>query len=264
MTAWAIGDVQGCGSELNQLLNKLCLSSDDRVYFVGDLINRGPDNVGTLQLIRSLANARVVLGNHDLHFLAVAAGLKKPGKKDTIGDLLAHPTLDDTINWLRTRPLVIHEPLNNRLFSHAGLPHIWSPTDASRYAHEVEAVLASDDYLSLLANMYGNEPARWHDTLSGWERLRAIINYTTRMRFISVNGALELTHKRDIAPDDFSPWFAHTRPDDLHVLFGHWEALDGNTGQSQFIALDTGCVWGRRLTAHNLDDGTRVAVQAGS
>ena len=261
MTTWAVGDIQGCYQDLRLLINKIGLEPCDTIYFVGDLINRGADNVGTLQLIRDLPNARALLGNHDLHFLAVEAGFKQPNKKDTITDLLAHPEREGFVRWLRSQPLVIYDVTHNRIFSHAGIPHIWSPEESMGYASEVQHMLRSSEYRTLLANMYGNEPARWHPGLAGWDRYRSIINYLTRMRFVDKTGTLELTHKRDIAPPGFSPWFNHPRRDDLTILFGHWEALDGNTGTSQFVALDTGCVWGRQLTAVRLDKRRPRVIQ---
>ncbi|MCM0613449.1 symmetrical bis(5'-nucleosyl)-tetraphosphatase [Marinobacter sediminum] len=262
MTDYAIGDIQGCYDRLRDVLAKVDFSpSRDRLWVAGDLINRGPSSLATLRYIESLgSSAVVVLGNHDLHLLAVALGGHQTRKKDTLSDILDAPDRDRLIVWLRQQHLCIHDPDRNLIMAHAGLPHIWSVDRAMSFAREVEAVIAGDGAGEYFTHMYGNQPECWHDALAGMDRWRIITNYFTRMRFIAEDGTLELATKEseDSAPAGFAPWFRFSRQDDVQVLFGHWAALEGRTGHDQFVALDTGCVWGGALTMMNLDTGEKI------
>ncbi|MFP6806947.1 MAG: symmetrical bis(5'-nucleosyl)-tetraphosphatase [Pseudomonadales bacterium] len=257
MSTYAFGDIQGCYSELQNLLGIIEFDESlDELWFVGDLINRGPNNVETLDFIMSLPHARIVLGNHDLHFLAVATGCHEASPKDTFTDLLEHPKLQEYVDWYRTQPLLVHDELSDCIMVHAGIPPIWNLSTCLERAREVEEVLRGANYQSFLKNMYGNEPAQWSDELNGDARLRIITNFFTRMRFTTTTGTLELKHKTKQRPPGYAPWFEHLSllDDKLTVLFGHWAALDGVTNIESRIGLDTGCIWGRRLSAYRIED----------
>lgn len=262
MTDYAIGDIQGCYDRLQDVLTKVDFSpSRDRLWVAGDLINRGPSSLATLRYIESLgSSAVVVLGNHDLHLLAVALGGHPPRRKDTLADILDAPDHDHLVDWLRQQQLCVRDSARNLVMVHAGLPHIWGVDQAVAYAREVEAVIRGPQAEAYFTHMYGNEPARWQDDLAGLDRWRAITNYFTRMRFIAADGTLELTAKEsaDHAPAGYAPWFDYARSDDVRVVFGHWAALEGQTGSDRFIGLDTGCVWGGVLTMMNLDSGEKI------
>lgn len=262
MTDYAIGDIQGCYDRLRDVLAKVDFSpSRDRLWVAGDLINRGPSSLATLRYIESLGtSAMVVLGNHDLHLLAVALGGHEVRRKDTLADILDAPDHDRLLDWLRQQHLCIHDPTRNLVMVHAGLPHIWSVDRAVGFAREVEGVIRGSTAQEYFAHMYGNRPERWDDGLTGMDRWRVITNYFTRMRFIASDGTLELATKEsaDSAPEGFIPWFRFPREDDVRVVFGHWAALEGRTGTDQFIGLDTGCVWGGALTMMNLDSGEKI------
>jgi len=262
MTDYAIGDIQGCYDRMRDVLAKVDFSpSRDRLWVAGDLINRGPSSLETLRFIEGLgSSAVVVLGNHDLHLLAVALGGHPPKRKDTLADILEAPDHDRLVDWLRQQNLAVRDEKRNLVMVHAGVPHIWSVDQAMACAEEVEAVIRGDDAGDYFAHMYGNRPERWDDRLEGMDRWRVITNYFTRMRFIAEDGTLELTAKEsaDHAPEGYAPWFGYRRPDDVRVVFGHWAALEGQTGSDQFIGLDTGCVWGGALTMMNLDTGEKI------
>lgn len=267
MATYVIGDIQGCYDAFRRLLDKAAFDpSRDRLWLTGDLVNRGPDNLSTLRFIKNLGDQAVtVLGNHDLHLLGVDAEARKPGKKDTLRDVLDAPDRDELLDWLRHQPLIHRE--GPYVLSHAGIPHIWSVAEAADYAAEVATRLRQPDYRAFLQQMYGNEPACWELGLRGSERLRVIVNYCTRMRFIAPDGTLDFAAKKgsDQAPPGMRPWYDYPRPEaDRHTvfLFGHWAALVGRTGKPHFIALDTGCVWGGQLTLLRLEDGERVQVDA--
>lgn len=262
MTDYAIGDIQGCYERLRDVLDKVDFSpSRDRLWVAGDLINRGPSSLETLRYIESLGDsAVVVLGNHDLHLLAVALGGHAPKRKDTLQDILDAPDCDRLLQWLRRQNFCVHDQKRNFVMAHAGIPHIWSVEDAVSHAREVEAVIRSDQAEYYFTHMYGNEPERWDPGLTGMDRWRMITNYFTRMRFIAEDGTLELATKESAgnAPEGYVPWFQFPRQDDVRVIFGHWAALEGNTGSDRFIGLDTGCVWGGVLTVMNLDTGEKI------
>ncbi len=263
MSSYIIGDVQGCYDELVNLLDEIRFKpSADRLIVAGDLINRGPKNHDTLKLLQDLPHTACILGNHDLHFMAVAAGSKQPGKSDTIQDLLDSADLSDHLAWLNTQQLLIDLPEFQSVVVHAGLPHIWRIIEAKSFAREIETVIRSDEATTFFTEMYGNEP----DHLTGHEdkmtRLRVLTNYLTRMRFCNAQGALELNSKLEVAPSGYAPWFTFDRSDTTRIIFGHWAALGGNTNSDQFIGLDTGCVWGERLTALRLEDNQKFSVPA--
>lgn len=266
MSVYAIGDVQGCYDALQRLLDHIGFDeSRDQLWFVGDLVNRGPASLATLRFVKNLGERAVtVLGNHDLHLLAAAAGHRAPKSSDTLAAVLAAPDCDALIDWLRRRPLFYVDEHLGFAMVHAGIPHIWNFDAARARAREVECVLAGDGYQKLLAAMYGNNPACWNDGLTGMKRLRSIINYLTRMRLIDTVGTLELTYDGPLVgiPSEYQPWFEFYRavPPRLPLVFGHWAALNGVSGIDQMHALDTGCVWGNRLTALRLDDVERFSV----
>jgi bis(5'-nucleosyl)-tetraphosphatase (symmetrical) len=258
--------VQGCDEELRALLARLKFSADrDRLWFVGDLVNRGPGSLATLRLVRSLGdNAVVVLGNHDLHLLAVALGAHRRRKSDTLDDVLAAPDRDELLEWLTTRPLAHAE--GNDLMVHAGVVPQWSPAETLRLAAEVSAALRRDPR-GLFEHMYGNEPVRWDEQLAGMDRLRFVINVLTRLRVCTADGRIDVSVKGTPPPppSPLRPWFefAQRATRDARVIFGHWSAL-GLVQRSGVLGLDTGCVWGGRLTAQDLDsDRPPVSQQCG-
>ena len=246
---WAIGDVQGCLDSLRRLLDELPPSA--RMVFVGDLVNRGPQSLDSLRFVKSLGDRAVaLLGNHDLHLLAVAAGIRPQHDDDTLGDVLAAPDRDELIDWLRARPLAHREA--GALFVHAGVLPQWTVDKTLLLAGEIEARLQAPDYRAFLATMYGNRPARWDDALAGADRARCVINALTRLRFVDADGTMELKVKEGAgaAPPGFVPWFDHparaTRG--TAVVFGHWSTL-GLLLRDDVVCLDSGCVWGGALTA---------------
>tara|TARA_R110002012_G_scaffold11866_1_gene53074 strand:+ start:7755 stop:8570 length:816 start_codon:yes stop_codon:yes gene_type:complete len=264
MSTYVIGDLHGCHAEFVTLLEQLGFTPDrDTLWLVGDLINRGPGSLACLREVRALGGAaRSVLGNHDFHLLVVARGGGSVKKNDTLDDILGAPDREDLLDWLQCQPLSVYE--NNRLMTHAGLLPQWSVAQAAALGREVESMLASELSGQFLTQLFGNQPARWRDDLDGIERLRLIVNVLTRMRFIDAQGRLDFSAKEglDSAPGGFLPWFQYPRKDNVQLLFGHWAALEGQTPQAQVNvqALDTGCVWGGRLTALNLDNGERTSV----
>ncbi|MCE9665341.1 symmetrical bis(5'-nucleosyl)-tetraphosphatase [Halomonas sp. M5N1S17] len=269
MTTYAIGDLQGCHAEFVELLERLAFDPrHDRLWLVGDLVNRGPASLACLREVRALGEAAVtVLGNHDLHLLAVARGGASLNRKDTLGSILAAPDREALLDWLQSRPLLVRRAVaeqGDTVMSHAGVLPQWSPALAEGLAGEVAGELRSERSGAFLKQMYGNEPACWHDSLDGIERLRAIVNVLTRMRFIDAEGCLDFSAKEglDSAPSGFAPWFCYPRQDDARLVFGHWAALEGKApgACTRVEALDTGCVWGGRLTALNLSTGERIGV----
>ncbi len=257
----AIGDVQGCLTELTRLL-ALCEfdRTKDQLWFVGDLVNRGPESLGVLRFVRSLGDAaKVVLGNHDLHLLAVAfgAGARKRRDGDTLDDILDAPDRDALLHWLITRPLAIAD--GSDLMVHAGLVPTWSVPQTLELATEVGHQLQRDPK-ALFDNMYGDEPRSWSSSLKGFDRWRFVINTLTRMRYCRTDGRIDLKMKG--APGSqtagWLPWFDVTPRASAgsRVIFGHWSTL-GLLDRTDVLALDTGCVWGGSLTAACLDDGTR-------
>lgn len=259
MAVYAIGDVQGCYEPLRRLLDLLRFDpAADTLWLVGDLVNRGPRSVEVLRLARGLGERAVtVLGNHDLTLLAVAAGQVKPKRKDTFGTVLEAPDGAELLDWLRQRPLLHHDPALGFTMVHAGLPPQWDLALAQRCAAEVEATLRGSGHEEFLARMFGGEPRRWRDKLSGYDRLRFIVNALTRIRFCTGDGALSLDEKGPVGSQgaDLLPWFAAPgrRSASLKIIFGHWAAL-GYYRAPGLYGLDSGCVWGNRLTAVRLDE----------
>lgn len=244
-----IGDLQGCLASLTALLARV--PADEPLVFLGDLVNRGPDSLGCLRLVRALGDrATVVLGNHDLHLLAVAAGIRPQHADDTLQAVLDAPDRDALLDWLRARPLAMAS--DGALFVHAGVLPGWTVAQTLALAGEVEARLQAADYRAFLATMYGNQPARWDDRLAGTERLRCVINALTRLRFVEANGAMALAVKEGLAaaPAGCVPWFDHPgrATGATTVVFGHWSTL-GLMNRPDAVCLDTGCVWGGALTA---------------
>ena len=260
MATYAIGDIQGCYDSLQCLLEKVAFNPEwDKLWLVGDLINRGPDSLATLRYLYSIQQSvEFVLGNHDLHFLAVAAGLRKMGVNDTLRELLQAPDRQELIDWLMKGKLLHTDNVLGYTMVHAGIPPIWSLQQAQSHAREVEAVLQSRYCGEFFSTMYGNHPTRWKNKLIGMDRLRIITNYFTRMRFCSEKGMLELDTKENMnaAPLGFSPWFSFPDRKTINdkIIFGHWAALEGKTNTPNIYAMDTGCVWGGSLSALRLED----------
>jgi bis(5'-nucleosyl)-tetraphosphatase (symmetrical) len=258
MARYAIGDIQGCCDELKALLTRCNYSADrDQLWFVGDLVNRGPQSLETLRFVRALgANATVVLGNHDLHLLALAYGSRRKSKDgDTLDAVLDAPDRDQLLEWLLGRPLAVFDEPRGDFLVHAGLVPEWTPRFAAKLAREVEAVLRQDAR-TLFDGMYGNKPDKWSESLRGMDRLRFVINVFTRMRYCRSDGSVDLKLKGapGAQPADFHPWFdvPERASSNVRVICGHWSTL-GFKRRPDLLALDTGCVWGGALTAINLD-----------
>ena len=257
MATYAIGDLQGCYDSLLRLLDKLNFdNTKDKLWLAGDLVNRGPDSLSTLRFIKSLGDKAVtVLGNHDLHLLAIAAEHKST-RDSGLKDILNASDSEELLNWLRRQPLLHHDTKLNFTMVHAGIYPGWSLTEAKKYANELENILRGDNYLEFILNMYGNLPDRWSEELNGWERLRFICNSFTRMRYCEADGALNFkSHGAPgIHPENTLPWFdfPQRKAAKERILFGHWSTL-GEIKKENTFALDTGCVWGGELTALRLD-----------
>ena len=257
MATYAIGDVQGCFEPLERLVGEIGFSrAADRLWFVGDLVNRGPQSAAVVRFVRDLGDrAIVVQGNHDLHLLALAAGHTKRRADDTFDDLLDAPDRDELLDWLRFRPML--HVAEGYVMVHAGLLPAWSVAQAQDLAAEVEAELRSRRYRLFLAELYGSKPDAWRDSLRGMDRLRVIVNAMTRMRFCTADGVMDFRVKGELekAPQGFMPWFdvpvRKTRG--VPIVCGHWSAL-GLRLTPDLLALDTGCVWGGSLSAVRLED----------
>lgn len=258
MTTYAIGDLQGCLDPLERLLRRLAFDpSRDRLLFTGDLVNRGPQSLAVLRYVRSLGDAAVtVLGNHDLHLLA-AARSGDFGPKDTLHELMAAPDRDALLAWLRARPLAYRDPDSGVLLVHAGIAPQWSARKVLQLAGEVQDALSGRRGDRLLDRMYGNEPAEWDERLAGAARLRFIVNCLTRMRYCTVKGSIDLKHKGPPGsqPEHLVPWFEAPRKTARDtVICGHWSSIGQARWQDGRVwCLDSGCVWGRCLTALNLE-----------
>ncbi len=257
MATYAIGDVQGCHEELLRLMDAMRFDpASDTLWLVGDLVNRGPGSLEVLRLLSSLGdNCVAVLGNHDLHLLAVSEGYARQRPDDTLGALLAAPDRDDLLGWLRERPLL--HIADGHVMVHAGLLPQWDVATAKLRAAEIESALRGDRYGPFLQHLYGSKPQEWADSLTGADRLRVIVNAMTRMRFCTVHGKMEFTSKGGIGsgPEGYFPWFdAPERASADHIMVcGHWSAL-GLVVRHDLVALDTGCAWGGSLTAVCLED----------
>ena len=261
---YLVGDLQGCCDPLERLLQTLDFSpSRDHLYLLGDLVNRGPDSLGVLRRLRGLGgSATCLLGNHDLHLLAVAHGVRKPHRSDTLDGILSAPDRDDWLHWLRHQRLAVHA--HGWLMVHAGVLPQWDAAQTVALAAEVESMLRSPSLGEFLTQMYGNVPERWDDGLTGVARWRCIVNSLTRLRFCSADGTMEFATKEGAggAPEGYMPWFEvpGRRTEGTPIAFGHWSTL-GLIDRDDLLALDTGCLWGGQLTAARIDGPAREIVQ---
>lgn len=267
MALYLIGDVQGCDEPLARLLRTIDFSpSRDHLVLLGDLVNRGPDSLAVLRRVMRLDGAaRCVLGNHDLHLMAIAHGVRRQNRKDSLTAVLEAPDKAALLAWLRAQPLALLDTVNGQdlLMVHAGVLPSWTPPYTMSLAAEVGAMMAGAQFDSFLPQMYGDAPARWHDGLRGNDRLRAIINVFTRLRFCTADDAMEFETKdgAEAAPEGFFPWFdaPGRRTASATVAFGHWSTL-GWLGRSDVLSLDSGCVWGGRLSAVRVDAGIAAGL----
>lgn len=264
MATYAVGDLQGCLTPLKCLLERVAFDpAKDKLWLVGDLVNRGPQSLETLRFLFTMRDSLVcVLGNHDLHLLAVAHNVERLKKGDTLREILDAPDRTELLDWLRQQRLMHYDEQRDIAMVHAGIAPQWTLKKALKRAAEVEAVLRDDVRLPLfLDGMYGNEPAKWDSDLHGIARLRVITNYFTRMRFCSEDGTLDLKSKEglDSAPPGFAPWFqwSSRKTRGQKIIFGHWAALGGQCDEPGVSALDSGCVWGETMTLMNINTGER-------
>lgn len=270
MAVYAIGDLQGCYQPLRALLDKLAFDpADDQLWLVGDLVNRGDGSLACLRFVRDLGDAAVtVLGNHDLHLLALARKADAHAQaNDTLKPILEAPDRDALLDWLRRRPLFHRDRTLGWSMVHAGLAPSWTVDDAAARAREVETVLAGPDYQAFFEHMYGNQPDHWRDALGGWDRVRMIVNCMTRMRFCRPDGSLDLDYKKTLAdaPPGLLPWFsvANRQSADERIVFGHWSALGRIAWPEHNVwCVDTGCVWGKTLSALRLDTTEPQLIEA--
>jgi len=264
MSTYAIGDVQGCFQELQDLLDKVNFDeTKDKLWFTGDLVNRGPDSLSTLRFVKQL-NAISILGNHECHLLAITAGIIRPSKNDTFEQILSANDLPSLIKWIRHLPLLYFDEETQFVLIHAGLPPQWDIDFALAQAKTVESVLQSNKIHDFLAHMYGNLPDLWDEALTGWDRLRFILNVFTRMRYCKTNGRMNFEDKGPpgTQSSEFYPWFTLDKRKSRNnkIIFGHWASLNiKNISMAHtynVFPLDTGCVWGKKLTAMRLEDRT--------
>lgn len=264
MATYAIGDIQGCYEPLMGLLDKVRFDPHvDQLCCVGDLVNRGPHSLKVLRFLKTLGDrAIILLGNHDLHFIAVAKGYQALRPNDTFQDVLDAADCDELVEWLLQCRLAYYDQANKAFLVHAGLYPEWSMKQALSFAAELEAVLQGDQCDAFLKVMYGNEPDCWDAKLTGADRSRFLVNAFTRMRFCKPDGTLNLTAKGAVADHpDLKPWFDFPLqlPSDVNIVFGHWAALNGVADGDHVFAIDTGCAWGYRLTALRLEDMERFS-----
>ena len=267
MVDYAIGDIQGCYEPLQRLLDQVDFNDrTDRLWFVGDLVNRGPQSLSVLRFVKSLPiTPRITLGNHDLHLLAILFGEHTVrNSDDTLHQILAAPDREELGHWLRKQSILYHEPELNVVMCHAGIAPAWDLNQAKLLAQELENALAGEQYCDYLMHMYGNLPDYWSDELIGMDRLRVICNYFTRMRFCNAQGDLVLSYKGTLekAPKDLYPWYnvPNRQEIEAEIVFGHWAALQGKCSHPKMYAIDTGCFWGGQLTALRLQDKQRFMV----
>ena len=265
MSTYVIGDIQGCDDELGQLLSLIRFNvAVDRIYFVGDLVNRGPKSAEVLRRVKALAEAGAadcVLGNHDFFLIMAFEGFSKLYGGDTLDQVLRQPDAQTLVDWLRQRPLLIEHGHN--VIVHAGLLPAWTVADAGTLAREIERELRGSNYREFLRTLFGNEPRIWHDDLAGVARHRAVVNALARLRFCTAFSEIEFHEKRDasFAPDGYAPWFTlpGRRSSSAHVISGHWSS-EGLRLLPTVSLLDSGCLWGGALTARRLDDGAIFQV----
>lgn len=265
MSTYAIGDIQGCYAELQKLLELIAFNpKEDRLWFVGDLVNRGPNSLEALRFIKD-NKAIVVLGNHDWHLLAAFHRKDPLQLSHTLDAVFQAPDSHELIDWLRQQPLLYSDEKLGYVMVHAGIYPNWDLIEAKKYAKEVEEVLRSDDYVDILDEIYGNKPTVWDPNLKGVERLRFIVNSFTRMRFCNSVGELDFTETGnvDTAPSGFMPWFKVPlrKLKNYPIVFGHWASLAGEVDEPNVYALDTGCVWGGGLSALRLEDKRKWIVK---
>jgi len=264
MATYAIGDIQGCYDELQQLLEQIAFNpKKDHLWFAGDLVNRGPKSLEVLRFVKGLGDsATTVLGNHDFHLMALWKGYQRNAKEnDSLSAVLSASDCDELLEWLSHQPLMHHDAALGYSLVHAGLPPQWSIKQALKYSAEVEAVLKGDQLDEFFTNMYGDKPNRWSEDLQGWDRIRFIVNCFTRIRFCNANGKLDLKMKGGLksATEKFLPWFqiADRKSYKNPIIFGHWSTLKGHRAKNIY-AIDTGCLWGGSLTALRIDTPSPV------
>lgn len=273
MATYIIGDLQGCYDELIELLDHIHYNdSVDELWFAGDIVNRGPKSLECLNFVKEkqqAGKAQIVLGNHDFHLMAAYSGLKKyVSKSDTLTSILRAPNVDELLDWLRHQPLMIRHDHYPIAMVHAGIPPQWSITEALGYAKEVEQVLHKDNWQEFICkHLFGSEPRKWQDHLSGWERIRYIVNAFARMRYCSADGKLEFKQKMapkkgSKAEDKYQPWFTFPgrKNKDYEIFFGHWSTL-GAIDAYNIHATDTGCLWGGQLTAYCVETRIRHTIK---
>lgn len=266
MATYAIGDIQGCFRPFMQLLEAIPFhEQSDTLWLTGDIVNRGPQSLEVLRYVKQLpARTRIVLGNHDIHLLAIMAGVRQQHAGDTLTAILDAPDRLELQDWLRQQPLMVTDRELGYVMVHAGLFPFWRIEQAEKLAREIEAFLQGDDWHLQVKEMFGNEPALWRDDLQGAERIRCCINYFTRMRYCTADGRLDLAFKGPEAEpaSGLIPWFAlpGRQNADMKIIFGHWASLRGHVKAPKVYALDTGCVWGEQLTAMRLEDGMLFSV----
>ncbi len=270
MSTYAIGDLQGCYSELQDLLDKINFDeTNDQLWFVGDIVNRGPESLACLRFVKSLGtNAKTALGNHDLHLLAIANKVRKPHRKDTFDEILNAEDSKELFDWIRQQPLLVTNTDLNFTMVHAGLPPQWTLEQAKQLAQETESLLQSKQFDDFIHNMYGDQPDTWSDTLKDDDRHRFIINAFTRIRYLDKNGKLDIKENGapGTQPKSLTPWYAiperKTKKD--KIIFGHWSTVhlgnENNFKQYNVYPLDTGCLWGGELTAMRLQDEKLFSV----
>lgn len=270
MSTYAIGDLQGCYSELQDLLDKINFDeNEDQLWFAGDLINRGPESLICLRFVKSLGkSAKVTLGNHDLHLLAVAYKVRKPHKKDTLDEIIEAKDADESLDWVRQQSLLVHDPDLDFTMVHAGLPPQWSLAQSIELAQETESLLQSKKFNDFIYHMYGDQPDVWSESLKGDDRYRFIINCFTRMRYCDANGKIDLneTGAPGTQSKSLIPWYAlpERKTKKEKIIFGHWSTVtlrkETNFDQYNVYPLDTGCLWGGTLTAMRLEDEKLFSV----
>jgi bis(5'-nucleosyl)-tetraphosphatase (symmetrical) len=268
MATYCIGDVHGCYNELSRLLDKISFDPTiDQLRFVGDLVNRGKYSLETLRLVKSLPNTVVTLGNHDLHLIALFYGAIIY-EDHQLAAVLQADDGEELVAWLKTQPLLYNDPDGRYVLTHAGIYPLWTAAEATEYAREVEIILANDEhYPHLLKNMYGNEPNQWSSDLVGWDRKRFIVNAFTRMRFCDLEGNLDFHYQGKIGsqPKEYVPWFSMRKDRITKIICGHWAALEGRFNDSDdpnIAIIDTGCVWGKSLSALRIEGGKVFQEQA--
>ena len=265
MSTYIFGDIQGCYTELQWLLEKINFNPQvDRFGCVGDLVNRGPNSLEVLRFIKGLPNPIIVLGNHDLYCLAIGSGAVQYDKPHQMQAIFAAPDCIELIEWLRHQAILYYDSTQNFVMTHAGIPPQWNLQQAIQHATELSTALKSKNYKDVLQNLFGENPACWNDQLKNYDRLRYITNAFTRMRFCDARGCLELHYKgpSDAGPKNFQPWFNWPTQIPCDIIFGHWAALNGITHKENILALDTGCVWGNALTALRLEDRKIFQIEA--